>query len=246
MHSVTVIASDPTWKAIPWKWSDRRVQRCTMKQVFTASTGESLRSMPLERIIIEGSLERTDFLVLLSTLHPSFTGDVLMIDRPDHAFLSAMADGCPRVLYTLRKPDIDFYVQVNGLLERSKEITLSPDAMSARLVENSMRVLIAQDDPSAVKSVMSVLSDLGCEPLVACSGHEAVRLVDRHRPQVLLLDGRLPDIGGPELARLVKTIYSDYQPRTILVSKNAEEPHAGIDGYLMKPIGFDQIAGAIF
>jgi CheY-like chemotaxis protein len=204
--------------------------------------------MPLERVVIEGALERTVFLVLLSTLHRSFTGDVLLIDRPDHAFLSAMAGGCPRVLYTLGKADIDFYVDINGLRERADETARRhfPDPIPTRLAEQSMRVLIAENDVRTVKSLTSVLADLGCESLVVHSGHEAVRLVSQRRPHVLLLGGRLPDIGGAELARFVKAIYSDYQPRTIIVSKHAEKPQSGIDGYLLKPVGFDQIAGAIF
>jgi CheY-like chemotaxis protein len=218
-----------------------------MKEMLAASTGESLAAMPLRRLVIEGALARTDFLVLLSTLHPSFTGDVLLIDRADHAFLSAMADGGPRVLYTLAGRDIEFYVDVNELRQGAvASFKLVSAPMTESLAAQPMRVLIAEHDVRARKSLIAAASQLGCEVIVASSGFETLRLAEEHRADVLLLDGLIPEMHGFEVARFVKRIDSAYQPRVVMLTENEVKLQYGVDGYLAKPVTFDQIGSAIF
>lgn len=244
--AVTLIASNTLWTGVAWTADSRCVQRCSVREVFAASTSHSFAAMPLERIVIEGALQSSEFQVLLSTLHPSFTGDVLFINSAESAFLSARADGGPRVMYTLAKPDIDFYVDVNGL-RRS-------DAVSWQLVSESqsdahghaMQILIAEGDRKTVKSVTTVLTTLGCQSLVAESDVDAIRLIEEWRPDVLLLDDMAPSIHGYEVARFVRDEYPEYRPRTIIVSGGEERPECGIDGYLVRPVAFEQIATAIF
>ena len=246
--AVTLLASNAQWNGVAWIAGDRRVQRCTIKQILSASTSQSFATMPLERIVIEGTLESSDFLVLLSTLHPSFTGDVLFIDRADGAFLSARADGGPRVMYTLSKADIDFYVDINGLRQRGEETSwqIVSEPASEPASRKAMRVLIAEGDRKTVKFVTGVLTNLGCQALIARSNLDAVRLLEEHRPDVLLLDETARSIHSYVKARFVKSEYSDYRPRTILVSRRKEKSEYAVDGYLVKPVAFDQMGAAIF
>jgi CheY-like chemotaxis protein len=239
--SATLLASTASWKGIAWNVFDRRLQRCTFKEILRASTSESFGVMPLERIVIEGKLESRDFLVLLSTLHPSFTGDVLYIDRPDRAFLSATADGGARVMYTLSKADIDFYVDVNDLRRRSEESSfhLISDSANQTTKPRATQVLIVEDDPKTLRSMTSVLSGLGCQTLIAQSDIDAIPLVGQRRPDVVLLR-------GGEVARFVKSAYSEYRPRTIIVSAGERKPESGVDGFLERPLAFDQIGTALF
>jgi CheY-like chemotaxis protein len=245
---VILLASNPKWNGVAWSDGDGRVQRCTMKEILSASTSQSFAAMPVERIVIEGPLDRREFLVLLSTMHPSFTGDILFIHHPEAAFLSAKAGGGGRVMYTLSKPDIDFYVDVNGLRrdgeETSWQLVSESPGDSAR--GRAMQVLIAEGDRKTVKSVTTVLTNLGCQALIAESDSDALRLVEQLRPDVLLLDEMAPSIHGYEMARFVRKAYSEYRPRTIIVSTGEEKPEYGIDGYLVRPVAFDQIATAIF
>jgi CheY-like chemotaxis protein len=245
--SVSLINSTATWKGIAWTTSDRRVQRCTMKEILNASTSHSFASMPLERIVIEGKTESAEILVLLSTLDPSFTGDVLYIYQPDRAFLSAQADGGRRVMFSLSKSDIDFYVDTNQLRRNGEESSfrLSSEAPGDTTISR-MRVLLADNDPKTVRSVKSVLSGLGCETLVADSALDALRLVEHRRPDVVLLDEKADTMNGRAIARFVKKAHDQYQPRTILLSATNGEREFGVDGYLTRPVAFDQIAHAIF
>src|SRR5438874_4734089 len=171
--ALTVLSSSSTWAGIAWTTGDRRVQRCSMKKILQATTSHSFSAMPLERIIIEGKAESADVLVLLSTLHPSFTGDALYIYQPDRAFLSARAEGRRRVMFSLAKSDLDFYVDTNQLRGGSESsFRLSTEAPGDTTAAR-MRVLLADKDPKTVKRVTSVLSGLGCETMLADSAIDA-------------------------------------------------------------------------
>jgi CheY-like chemotaxis protein len=245
--TVTLLSSNPTWNGIAWNTGDRRLQRCSMKGILHASTSHSFAAMPLERIVIEGKADSAEILVLLSTLDPSFTGDVLYIYHSERAFLSAQADGGRRVMYSLSKSDIDFYVDANHLRR-------SGDASSFRLSSETpgdttatrMRVLLADKDPKTLRSVTAVLSGLGCETLIADSAIHALQIVDERRPDVVLLDEKSEKMSGAAVARFVKNAHSEYQPRTIILSASQSKSEVGVDGYLTRPIAFNQIANAIF
>lgn len=247
-QSVTLLTSNPRGLGIAWD-VDRRLQRCSFKEILRASTSQSFGVMPLERIVIEGPLENgRDFLVLLSTLHPSFTGDVLYILRSDRAFLSSQADGCSRVMYTLSKADIDFYVDVNGLRQHGEESSfrLISDSQGEPTQLHTMQVLIVEDDLRTARSVTAVLSGLGCETTIAESDLDAMQLVEQRRPDVVLLTRAATGINAAAVARLAKSADVEYRPRTIMVSTGAEKRESGVDGFVTQPIAFDQIGSAIF
>jgi len=114
-----------------------------------------------------------------------------------------------------------------------------------------IRVLIA-DDQRVVREGLSMLVALidDVEVVgVACDGAEAVRLAEAHRPDVILMDLRMPDLDGigataqlrerlPAARVLVLTTYAD---------EDAIIPalRAGARGYLTKDASAEQIETAI-
>ena len=114
-----------------------------------------------------------------------------------------------------------------------------------------IRVLIA-DDQRVVREGLSMLVGLIDDVEVvgaACDGAEAVRLAETHRPDVVLMDLRMPDLDGiaatgllrerlPAARVLVLTTYAD---------QDAIVPalRAGARGYLTKDASAEQIEAAI-
>jgi DNA-binding NarL/FixJ family response regulator len=114
-----------------------------------------------------------------------------------------------------------------------------------------IRVLIA-DDQRVVREGLSMLVGLidDVEVVgVACDGAEAVRLAEAHRPDVVLMDLRMPDLDGiaataqlrerlPAARVLVLTTYAD---------EDAIVPalRTGARGYLTKDASAEQIEAAI-
>ncbi|XEK79275.1 response regulator [Mumia sp. Pv4-285] len=78
---------------------------------------------------------------------------------------------------------------------------------------------------------------------------EAVRAVEEHRPDVVLLDVHLPGGGGAEVLRRVATRYPDTKFLALSVSDAAEDVigviRAGARGYVTKNITGDELVDAI-
>jgi signal transduction histidine kinase/CheY-like chemotaxis protein len=108
--------------------------------------------------------------------------------------------------------------------------------------ERAVRVLLVDDSVDAANSLAMLLRLWGHEALVANDGPAALRLVERQRPEVALLDIGLPGMDGYELARRLRR-----QPglgKTVLVALTGwgqpEDRHrareAGFDHHMVKPV----------
>lgn len=69
-----------------------------------------------------------------------------------------------------------------------------------------LRILIVDDQPRARKSVKALLSTWPgmAENREACNGQEAVQLVTKLQPDLVLMDVRMPGMDGLEATRLIK------------------------------------------
>ena len=114
-----------------------------------------------------------------------------------------------------------------------------------------VRVLIVQDHPllaSALARVLESQPDLAVSGISA-SGAAALESAARDRPDVVLLDFRLPDVTGPEAARMIQSKHA----QTAIVFHSADESEAalldavdaGATAYLTKAATAAQIVEAV-
>jgi DNA-binding NarL/FixJ family response regulator len=90
---------------------------------------------------------------------------------------------------------------------------------------------------SGIRTTLSIREDWQVVA-EAANGREAVRLADRHRPQVVIMDIAMPEMNGLESTRQIRQV----QPETkilILTVYDSEQIvrevlNAGADGYLLK------------
>jgi DNA-binding NarL/FixJ family response regulator len=104
----------------------------------------------------------------------------------------------------------------------------------------AIRVLIVDDHP-VVRMGLRVITEVDPEIFVtgeAASAAEAILAVRKDRPDVVLLDVRLPDRSGLDVCREIKTQPS--APRVLFLTSFADNTlvlaamQAGGDGYLLK------------
>lgn len=106
-----------------------------------------------------------------------------------------------------------------------------------------MRILLADDMPSVHAYIQNSV-DWGAlffeEPLHAYNGEACLRAIERYRPEILLLDIRMPVLDGIGVLRALYGM--EGQPRTIILTAYAEFEYArqvvGLraSDYLLKPI----------
>ena len=68
---------------------------------------------------------------------------------------------------------------------------------------SALRVLVVDDDESALTVISSILRADGCVVLAAKSGGEGLVIAARDRPDVILLDAQMPGMDGFETARVL-------------------------------------------
>jgi two-component system, cell cycle response regulator DivK len=103
-------------------------------------------------------------------------------------------------------------------------------------------ILIVEDNDKNMKLLRDILRHHGYVTLEATSGRDAVRLAIEHRPDLALMDIRLPDIDGIHALQLMREQPTLDAMRVLAVSASAmpEEQakvvESGFDGFVAKPI----------
>lgn len=114
-----------------------------------------------------------------------------------------------------------------------------------------IRILIADDDDLFRRVVRSVLEDEGDIEVVAeaSDGEEAIALTTEHAPQVVLMDIRMPRLGGIEAARVLNELHPSTKVLMITSSDDDEDLFeaikAGASGYLLKLVEGTEIVAAV-
>ena len=105
------------------------------------------------------------------------------------------------------------------------------------------RILVVEDDDALRYAVSRLLKLPGYQVLEASSGEECLRIAQKERPDLVLLDVRLPDMSGVEVCRRIRAtpeIASIFIVHVTGVETSpdsqADALDAGADGYLTKPI----------
>lgn len=114
-----------------------------------------------------------------------------------------------------------------------------------------LRVLIADDRPIFRAGVQGLLKDFPDIRVVAeaTTGRQAVEMARRYRPDVVLMDLNMPDMGGIAATRAIKT----EQPQTTVLALTVSEAEedvvemvtAGASGYVLKDVDPERLARSI-
>jgi len=109
-------------------------------------------------------------------------------------------------------------------------------------------ILVADDDIFTLTQISSGLSDAGYQVFTAPDGLEAVRIGLEVRPDLAILDIRMPGLSGIEAAR---KLLREGQVNALFLSAHSEQEvvqkatREGALGYLVKPINIQQLIPAI-
>jgi two-component system KDP operon response regulator KdpE len=111
---------------------------------------------------------------------------------------------------------------------------------------SAARVLVVDDEPKLARTLKAILHGNGFEPILAATGEEALELLDRHHPDLILLDLVLPGIDGLAVCRAIRQDRHLDVPILILSAQGDEDAKVealdlGADDYLTKPFGTKEL-----
>jgi two-component system cell cycle response regulator DivK len=113
------------------------------------------------------------------------------------------------------------------------------------------QILVVEDNEKNMTLFRDVLRATGYRTLEASTGGQALLLAATHRPALVLMDVRLPDMTGVEALRGMRR-----DERTALIPVLAVTAQAirgdhqrfidaGFDGYLSKPVDIDEFLATV-
>lgn len=106
------------------------------------------------------------------------------------------------------------------------------------------RILVVDDEPQIARVLRRSLVSHGYEVQVATEGEEALATFGVWKPDVVVTDIAMPNMGGLELCRRLRLISA--VPIIVLSAKDEERLKvealdAGADDYVTKPFGMDEL-----
>ena len=113
-----------------------------------------------------------------------------------------------------------------------------------------MRVLIIDDHALFRVGLKGLLEQRNIEVVgVAAGGKEGIELASELKPDIVLLDLRMPDMGGLEVLKVLREKVPDI-PIVVLTTSDEEADlikslRSGAQGYLLKDMEPDELVGAL-
>lgn len=109
------------------------------------------------------------------------------------------------------------------------------------------KVLIAEDEPDIRGLVVYSLEYAGYEVIEALNGEEAIELAVRERPDLILLDVRMPRMNGYEACAVLRAQESTREIPVVFLSARGQEAEIkhglelGAEEYILKPFAPDEL-----
>lgn len=114
-----------------------------------------------------------------------------------------------------------------------------------------MRILVAEDDQLNAAMLRAILEQLGHQVVHALDGRRAVDLARVCDFDLLMIDGRMPNMDGPEAIAAVRALpgHGGLTPIVAVIGGDADEAiectQAGADAVLRKPVALATVARAV-
>jgi CheY-like chemotaxis protein len=112
------------------------------------------------------------------------------------------------------------------------------------------RVLVADDDPSILRLLCTIVRREGMDVDCVGDGWEAIEKLKEHSYSVILLDLMMPRVSGFEVIEYLKQNPPEIKPVVLVISAYADQRARGVDaaivaGVLRKPFEVADLGGIV-
>lgn len=113
---------------------------------------------------------------------------------------------------------------------------------------NNATILVVDDEPQIRRVLRATLSGDGYEVIEAKNGEEAIELVVKEHPDLILLDVNMPGMTGLEACRKIRLSFDG--PIIMVTVRSAEKDKvvaldSGADDYVVKPFSMEELRARI-
>ena len=108
------------------------------------------------------------------------------------------------------------------------------------------KILVVDDELEICAVLRAYFQKQGYEVVTSTDGGSAIALAAQERPQIIILDVKMPGISGVEVLRILRE--KRHPAKIIMLSAVKDDDvvkealRLGADGYLAKPFHLDQVA----
>ena len=123
--------------------------------------------------------------------------------------------------------------------------------MDHEVATQTMSVLVVDDEQDTAEMLVEMMHLSGYHVFKSSSGRQAIQMVTRERPDVVLLDMMMPDVSGLEVLRHIHRDPRLSRIPVIVVSAKSlpsdikKGLDAGASFYLTKPVSFVDLKHAL-
>ncbi|MCF7927776.1 MAG: response regulator [Spirochaetales bacterium] len=134
-------------------------------------------------------------------------------------------------------------IQSSHLQIDQKALEIDGDVLAAAIERGQFTVMIVDDDAAAVQLMKNYLSDQQYHVLAAYNGRDALEIISKKKPDLVLLDLLMPGISGIDTLKKIRERYSTSELPVILVTARSEVNDmmegftSGANDFLTKPFG---------
>ncbi len=113
------------------------------------------------------------------------------------------------------------------------------------------KIVIAEDERDIRELITFTLQFAGHQVIATANGAEAVAAVERERPDIVLLDVRMPKMSGYEACRALKGNEKTHDIPVVFLSAKGQEAEvqeglkAGAKAYILKPFAPDELIAQV-
>jgi DNA-binding response OmpR family regulator len=117
--------------------------------------------------------------------------------------------------------------------------------------ETPYRILLVDDDPTNLQILHQVLGGRGYKLIIAKSGEDALKMAERMKPHLVLLDIMMPGIDGYETCKRLKENPATSNAAIIFLSAmdNPEDKKKGLEmgaiDFIQKPFQSDHVIATV-
>lgn len=111
-----------------------------------------------------------------------------------------------------------------------------------------IRILLAEDNVSNQRVTLQMLTKLGYRADAVANGAEAIQALERQHYDLVLMDIKMPVMGGIEATRIIRERWPNDSPKIVAITAYALHGDkekclvAGMDDYIAKPVQKEELA----